>query len=119
MRLLLDEMYPPSIAEQLRLRGHDAAATTARAELRALSDPDLFAAAQHERRAVATENVADFAQIADACDQRGQTHHGLVFVDPHKYPRGQAGTIGRMVVALDELLRTAPGEEPSSMRRWL
>lgn len=119
MRLLLDEMYPPSIAEQLRLRGHDAVATAGRPELRALSDLELFAVAQQEQRATATENIADFVPIADVYDQRGQLHHGLVLVDPHKYPRGDQSTIGRMVIALDKLLRANPGDEPISLRHFL
>lgn len=112
-------MYPPAIAEQLGLRGHDAAAVAARGELRALSDPDLFATAQDERRAIATENISDFTSIADAYDQRGQLHYGLVLVDPGKYPRGEKRTIGRMVTAIDSMLREHPGEEPTSLRSWL
>jgi hypothetical protein len=52
LRLLVDEMHPPSIAEQLRDRGHDIVAVTERAEPRALPDDDVFATAQRERRAV-------------------------------------------------------------------
>jgi hypothetical protein len=44
-----------------------------------------------------TENIGDFSAIADAADQRGQSHYGLVLVDPDKYPRGNRRTIGRMV----------------------
>jgi hypothetical protein len=33
LRLLIDEMYPAAIAEQLRRRGHDASTVTERAEL--------------------------------------------------------------------------------------
>jgi hypothetical protein len=119
LRLLLDEMYPPAIAEQLRARGRDAEAVAARPELRALPDEEIFAAAQSERRSVATENVVDFSPIADRHDQRGVAHYGLIFVSPAKYRRGDASTIGRMVGALDVLLRESPGEEPASARRWL
>src|SRR6476646_9414191 len=59
LRLLLDEMYPASLAEQLRLRGHDVSAVTERPELRSLPDADVFAVAQQEGRAVMTENIAD------------------------------------------------------------
>ena len=119
MRLLIDEMYPPAIAEQLRRRGHDVEAVTARAELRSLSDPELFRAAQDQRRAVVTENVADFISIVGGYDHRGQAHHGLVLVDPAKYRRGHRRTIGRMVTALDRLLRETGGEGPTSVRHWL
>ena len=119
MRLLLDEMYPPAIAEQLRTRGHDVVAVTAQAELRALPDDSIFAAAQQEHRAVVTENVGDFCPIADAADQRERPHHGLVLVDPAKYPRGNPRTIGRMVTELARLLNDHRGDAPTSLRWWL
>lgn len=112
-------MHPQVIAEQLRARGHDADAVTARAELRALPDDGVFATAQQERRAVVTENVGDFCAIADAADQRGLPHHGLVLVDPAKHPRGNPRTIGRMVTELDRLLEGHRDDEPTSLRWWL
>jgi predicted nuclease of predicted toxin-antitoxin system len=119
LKLLLDEMYPPTIAEQLRAHGHDVDAVTARAELRALADDSIFAAAQQQQRAVVTENVGDFCPIADAADQRGLPHHGLILVDPAKFPRGNPRTIGRMVTELDRLLNDHRGDEPTSLRWWL
>src|SRR5580693_1476185 len=96
LKLLIDEMYPPAIAEQLRDRERDAEAVTERPELRALADTDVFALAQHEQRAVVTENIDDFSVIADSYDQRGQTHFGLVLVPHSNYSRSPR-TIGRMV----------------------
>lgn len=119
MKLLIDEMYPPAIAEQLRVRGHDVDAVTTRPELRALSDDELFRIAQQERRAVATENIADFSLIADRHDERGQAHHGLILVHPAKYPRGNPRTIGGLVGNLDDLLHLHPADEPTSLRHWL
>ena len=119
MRLLLDEMHPPIIAEELRRRGYEAVAVAAMPELRMLADPDIFAAAQEERRAVVTENIADFLRIADSHDQTGREHHGLVLIDPGRYPRGSPGTIGRLVKALDALLAEHPGEDPTSLRHWV
>jgi hypothetical protein len=119
LKLLIDEMYPPAIAEQLRERGGDVEAVTARSELRGLPDADIFAWAQQERRAVVTENIADFSVIADGHDRRGQQHHGLVLVAPAAYPRGDARTIGRMVTGLDRLLGDYPETTPTSVRHWL
>ena len=119
MRLLLDEMYPVAIAAQLRQRAHDVSAVTERAELRALSDEMIFALAQRERRAVVTENVVDFIPLVDAADQRGEAHHGLVLISPVKFVRGNKRTLGRLVTALDALLREHPEEEPTSPRLWL
>jgi non-ribosomal peptide synthetase component E (peptide arylation enzyme) len=116
---MLDEMYPQSIAEQLRGRGHDAEAVVERTERRALADADLFALAQTEQRAVVTENIADLSNIANAYDQRGQAHYGLVLVDLNRYPRGDPRTIGRMVTELDRLLGEHPDDTPTSLRHWL
>jgi hypothetical protein len=118
LRLLLDEMYPPSIATHLRTRGHEVVAVTARPELRALPDDSVFATTQQERRAVVTENIGDFSAIADAADRRGHAHHGLILIDPAKYPRGNPRTIGRLVTELDRLLNAHRGDEPTSLRAW-
>jgi len=119
VKLVLDEMYPPAIAERLRARGHDADAVVERAELRGLPDTEIFALAQTEQRALVTEDIADLSNIANAYDQRGRAHYGLVLVDLNRYPRGSPGTIGRMVTALDRLLGEHPEETPTSMRLWL
>jgi hypothetical protein len=119
LRLLLDEMYPHAIAEQLRNQAHDVDAVTLRAELRALPDPDIFATAQQELRAVVTENIADFSDIADGYDRRGDAHHGLILIDPGKYQRGHPRTVGRLVKALDQLLREHPEGAASNIRHWL
>ncbi|MGH2805284.1 MAG: DUF5615 family PIN-like protein [Thermoleophilaceae bacterium] len=119
MRLLLDEMYPAGIAEGLRARGHDVVAVVERSDLRNLSDADVFAAAQREGRAVATENVSDFVPIANDHDARGVAHHGLVLVDARSYPRGNRRTIGAMVTALDAMNGRHPDDEPTSWREWL
>lgn len=119
MKLLIDEMYPPAIAEQLRDRGGGVQAVTERPELRALADTDMFAIAQQEQLAVVTENIDDFSVIADSYDQRGHAHFGLVLVPPGSYPRGSTGTIGRMVTELDRLLGEHPATTPTSLRHWL
>lgn len=119
MRLLLDAMYPPAIADQLRIRGRDVTAVTERSELRSLPDGAVFAVAQRERRAVVTENVADFIPLANEADQRGEPHYGLVLVDPSRYPRGARRTRGQMVTELEKLLGASATDEPSSLRHWL
>lgn len=119
MRLLLDEMYPATIAEQLRDRGHDVTAVTERTELRALPDAAIFDVAQQEQRAVMTENIVDFVGLADHADQTGRRHQGLVLVDPAKYQRGHDRTVGHLVTELDALLRAHHTEEPASVRYWL
>lgn len=119
MKVLLDEIYPYIVAERLCGDGHDVDAVTGRPELRGLSDDALFALAQEEHRVVATENVADFCRIADELDRSGRIHHGLVLVDPTRYPRGARRTIGLLVTALSRLLNERPGENADSRRDWL
>ncbi len=112
-------MYPAVVGEQLRRRGQDANAVTERLELRSLADSALFALAQQERRAIVTENVVDFVPLADAADQRGQPHHGLILIDPAKFPRGRRRTIGRLVTELEAVLDTYADDKPKSVRHWL
>jgi len=119
LRLLIDEMYPGAVAEQLRRRGHDVVAITERKELRSLADSAIFAEAQADRRAVVAENVADFVPLAEQADQRGRAHHGLVLIDPAKFPRGQRRTVGRLVKELQGLMAEFPSDDATSVRHWL
>jgi len=119
LKLLLDEMYSAAIAEGLRMRGHDAVAAVERPDLSNIADTDLFAVAQAEARTIVTENLDDFIAIANDHDGRAKPHHGVVLVHPRRYPRGNRRTIGAIVSALDALARTTPGDEPTSLRRWL
>jgi hypothetical protein len=104
VKLLLDEMWPPEIAVQLRHRGLDVAAVAERAELRGQPDEAIFAVAQAEGRVLVTENVADFRPLATARFQRGHGHAGLVFTSDRRFPRHDPRTVGRLVNALAELL---------------
>ncbi|CAA9496953.1 MAG: hypothetical protein AVDCRST_MAG45-1063 [uncultured Solirubrobacterales bacterium] len=107
MNLLLDEMLSAVIAEQLRIRDHDAAAVDERADLRGLADIDLFERAQVEERAVVTYDRDDFLTLDRRYRDHGRDHHGIVIVNPRRFPQG-AGTIGALVAALEALLATGP-----------
>lgn len=119
MRLLIDEHYPPSIAEQLRERGHNAVSVQEEADLRGMTDPDLFAEAQRRNSAVLTENVADFMMLDAEYRGRHLVHWGLILASNRTFPRGKPTTVGALVKALDELLRTADSEGRSSQVIWL
>lgn len=80
MKLLIDEMFPPVVAELLRERGHDVVAVLERPDLAGLSDADLLGHAAREGRAVVTENVRDFALLDRRYRQEGREHEGLVYV---------------------------------------
>jgi hypothetical protein len=68
---------------------------------------------------MATENIADFCRIADEQDRSGRSHHGVVLIDPIKYPRGERRTIGRLVTALGRLMDQRPADNAESRRDWL
>ena len=120
MKLLLDEMYPYSIAEQLRVRGHDVAAIAERASLRGVSDRNVFAVAQEEGRALVTDDMG-FRSIDAEHRARGETHRGLIFTSNKRFPRGQPRTVGRLVRALDRFLsgEATALAESSSFTHWL
>ena len=104
MKLLVDEMYTPVIAEQLRALGHDALAVTELSELKALSDQALLEWATANSRAVFTENASDFLALHAACLQTGERHKGIVLASNAAFPRARTATIGALVKALDRLL---------------
>lgn len=116
MKLLLDEMLPARIAEQLRERGHDTLAVEADPSLRGLTDPDLFAHAQHERLAVVTYNREDFLALDREYRSRGSEHHGIVILHPRRFPQGPS-SVGPLVRALTGLADA--GAPYPSFVRWL
>jgi hypothetical protein len=103
LRLLLDEHYSPRIAQQLRRRGYDVVSVSERAELIGLSDSDLLRVAAAERRAVVTENVADFVELTRQLAARGEDHYGLIFTSSSRFPRSRA-TVGLFVRELGRFL---------------
>lgn len=107
MRLLLDEMLAPVIAEQLRVCAHDVIAVAATPELRGLADADLFENAQRQRRAVATYNREDFVALDRQYRHAGRQHHGIVILNPRRFPQG-AASIGALVTSIEALLVAAP-----------
>lgn len=117
MRLLLDEHYSPRIAVELRRRGHDVLAARERPELRGLSDPALFALVAAERRAILTENAADFLPIVRSAAVRGTDHFGVVLTSPRQFRR-TSRAIGRLVVALDAFLTAHPAGDALRGQSW-
>lgn len=118
MRLLIDSMYSPTIAEQLRRRGHDVLAARALEVLEDLPDDELFAIAQAEGRVVVTENVNHFLDLDAFYRERGQEHMGLILTTNHGFPRSRPSHIGRLVTALDAWLQEHPGDAPATSMIW-
>lgn len=88
MRLLLDAMYSPAIAEQLRRYGHDVIAAREDPALADLPDPDLFVAAQADGRALVTENVGDFLLLDMLYREQGRAHAGLILTSNRGFRAG-------------------------------
>jgi predicted nuclease of predicted toxin-antitoxin system len=120
VKLLLDAMFDPEIANRLRGRGHDATAASGDHTLDSLLDADLFAFAQAEQRAVVTENVPDFLPLDELYRAEGRPHHGLILTTNSGFPRSSPATLGRLVLALEAFLRDQPPEPlAESIVHWL
>jgi predicted nuclease of predicted toxin-antitoxin system len=106
VKLLLDEMYSPVVAEQLRSRGHDVVSVhdPEYRRLEGAPDEEVFAAALAEERALVTENVPDFRRLEADALARGEAPATLVFTSNRQFPRGERGTTGRLVEALELLM---------------
>jgi hypothetical protein len=108
LKLLLDEMFSPLVAEELRARGHDAVAIKERDEWPSLPDPEVIALARAEQRAVVTANLRDFRPLhTELVAPGGGGHAGMVFV-PTSFRLSRAAT-GKIVEALEVPLAQHPG----------
>lgn len=110
MKLLLDEMFSPLVASELRARGHDAIAIKERDEWQSVSDPDVVSLARTEQRAVVTVNLRDFRPLhAELVAPGGEGHAGMVFV-PSSFRLTRAAT-SQLVAALEARLAEYPRDE--------
>ena len=85
MKLLLDEMYPRRLAEQLRADGHDVVAVVELPDLVGRPDAEVTRFARESDRVVVTENVVDYARL-----DVGE-HAGLLLVNAMRWPRRPKG----------------------------
>ena len=124
MRLLLDEMWTPTIALELRKRDFDVIAITEPAHASryaGVSDDEVFARAQEDGRAIVTDNIADFEQARRDHESQGQVHHGLLYAlnPPFNRHRGER-VIGQMVNALAHFLASPDAvHEPFNSPHYL
>ena len=110
MRLLLDEMLSPRIANALRELGFDVKAVAEAAEWRGASDSEVLRIASVEGRAVVTNNVADFSKLHNwAISPGGEGHCGLVMVPTSRGISKQ--DLGTLLLSLKELLLANPEED--------
>lgn len=119
VRLLLDEMLPPTIARELCARGHDVQAVAGHPDRAALPDAEVLAVARAERRAIVTNNVRDFRPLhAEAVMPGSPGHYGMIFMSGNF--RRTKNDIGRIIAALEAKLAQYPGEaDLANAEEWL
>ena len=115
--LALDEMFSPAIAAALRDLGHDVVAVAERADLRSMTDDDLFAWSAANHRWLLTENVKDFRPIMLRALQAGGTTTGLLFTSSRAFPRSRKNP-GPLIHALHAWLLAGPPAPPLT-EDWL
>lgn len=99
--LLLDEMFSPVIAQQLRDKGHDVLAVAADPMLRALDDAELYEWARSSGRRVVTENAKDFRPLL--WREEGKAGPGILLTSSRTFPRSRR-SVGHLVAALESWL---------------
>jgi hypothetical protein len=120
MKLLLDEMWTPAIAIELRKRAFDVIAVNEPAHASryaGITDDMVFARAQDDGRTIVTDNVSDYERTRRDWESRGDTHHGIIYAlhPPFNRHRGNS-VIGDMVRALERFLRS-PGAKAQPFNR--
>ncbi len=111
MRLLLDEMISPRIARELREQGHDVQAIKKdRPDLTSRGDREIVLHMASERRAIVTNDIADFQAIHDRLLAAGEEHAGMVFTFDATMPRNKDAT-GQWVQTLAQLLAEHAGDD--------
>jgi predicted nuclease of predicted toxin-antitoxin system len=90
LKLLLDEMYPPALADALRAAGIEAV-TVNEEGLGGRSDPEILGAVAEGGYALLTENVADFARIATEQVASGKHHPGVLITLSSRFSRRPHG----------------------------
>jgi predicted nuclease of predicted toxin-antitoxin system len=118
VKLLLDEMISPRIARELRKGGHDIQAVKHdRPDLVGRGDRELVRLMAAERRAIVTNDVADFHGIHDQLLAAGEEHSGMIFTFDATLPRTKAA-IPQWTRTLTSLLADH-GEEDALRNRVL
>jgi hypothetical protein len=113
VRLLLDEMHAGSVARALAGEGFDVVAVGQVLDLRGRADDELLGVAASQERAIVTENVRDFAALAERWAGTGNVHQGIVFTSPDRFHRAAKAYPGNLIAALRSFLAAAAVEGQS------
>ena len=88
--LLLDEMLPDDIAQQLRAKGYDVISVVADLALVGLPDDRDLVYATTEGRALVAANTKDFVPLDGRYRAAGQSHAGLILVSTKTFPQSRS-----------------------------
>ncbi len=100
---MLDEMFAPMLAEQLRTEGFDVVAVAGHTVLAAASDEDVMRWAALESRRLVTENIKDFQPLVPRAIERGDAAARMLHTSSRRFPR----------------TRRNPSPLLEALRRWL
>ena len=112
--LLLDEHFPPSLAEMLRRSGFDVVGVAEDSALKGASDDAVFRAAIAQGRRVLTENVRDFRPLLVAGLNTGGSVAPLLLTTGKRHPRND---IGGLAAAIAQWLQRE--DPPKQLEEWL
>ena len=115
IRILLDEHYPPWLAEQLTDEGIDTVAVIARDDLRGQPDEQVLKIASREHRVLVTEDVRTMPAAARLVPD----HAGIVYCPSHRFGRDRSA-LEQLHKALVALVSDPPiGIGSSGFIWWL
>ena len=107
--LLLDEMFPEAMANQLSAKGHDVRAVVATPVFAGLPDEEILIGAAEAGRALVTANIKDFMPIDARYRATDRTHAGLIMVSTKTFPQNRA-YVAAVTTALNSLLASTSDE---------
>ena len=116
-RLLLDEMFAPELAAELRRRGHRVTAVAETLALRAMNDPALFEWAAGNSEWLLTENVKDFRPLLVAAQADDHPFVNLLLTSSRSFPRSRRNP-HPLTEALTAWLERPIARSPSA-EEWL
>ena len=109
-RLLLDEMFPGSMAEQLGAKGYDVRAVVTSPEFTGLPDEEILIGATEAGRSLVTANIKDFMSLRARYRAADRSHAGLILVSTKTFPQNRT-FISAVTNALNSLLATEASSE--------
>jgi len=114
--LLLDEHYPPTLAQLLRTDGFDVVGVSEGPALRGASDSEIHQTAIEQSRRVVTENVRDFRPLLMTALSSGAPYAPLLLTTAKRHPR-RTDALGTLATDLRTWLKTT--DPPRQPEEWL